>query len=1027
MSDLDKRAGTESVDDILEQVHRAAHPAAAAADGDVDAILASLGRPGYTDALPRRPVTAPAPAASRAEAARTAAPAPAPAAPAKQSAAAPLRPAAPPAADPERPAAHGGAHIVDTPPLAKPIVDRGSRTETETLELTSLKAYSQMQEQRIEQIQRAATEAAMARAAAQMKGSPYNVPGVRPHTENLGVEVDERFIKFFGHSVADTRTPREREDDEGFAAYQEEQSAKPARGKASKKKHRFGMKNVFEKATHDADELSLTGELDAPMLRGEAARAEQPAPDDDPDADLFTGIDGMEQADLSASAAPAAPDVPAPAAPRAAASAAPAQQLLDDDLSAPVRPRAAAAAGAAGAAALAGTTAEQADLSARIAASPFAAPAAAGAAPRAQRPVLRPQDARPSRDTCVINRLDTDTAAVKTTAGGASGTFTELTITVPLTETSGRPLDVDKYDLDASDYNHLTDAPAVTATLKNMRITRLLRVCVTGVIAALLFYLDAMARFRGTLPFLGGLDAKAQPLVFLGVNLVLLVLAGVVCLTTMGAGLAGLGSRHPSADTLPALAVLGCCAQLAVCMLHADTFEPSKVTIFAPVAVLALCANAVGKWLHSLAVSRSFGIASAGYDHWAAFLVPNRELTKMVCTGLGEPEPLLLVSRPTELVKGFMRQSFSAHPSDAIAHKLSLLVLLSSALCGVIAGLQSQSVLLGISGGAAALCLGAPLAGTLVYAVPALRMQKTAARVGAVVPGPSAVRNLGLCNTVLLNAADLFPPSCVRLHGIKTFDKERIDLAILYAASLLNENCVTLRDLFLALVDNKANMLYKVEDPKPEAGYGFSGWINGHEVMIGNREMMKRHSIEIPSLDYERKYTHGGERSIIYLAVGAKVFGMFLVSYSAYAPAQEMLDGLADSGISVLVQSDDFNLTARMVAATYHMPSSSVKVLAQSERDMLAGQTQYLEESEGFMTHTGECTSFVGGMRAAAAAAAGEHLADVLEMAATLFTMLVCVVLSFSLGLAGLSLVAVVLYQLAWCAITVLPPLLRRQ
>ena len=42
----------------------------------------------------------------------------------------------------------------------------------------------------------------------------------------------------------------------------------------------------------------------------------------------------------------------------------------------------------------------------------------------------------------------------------------------------------------------------------------------------------------------------------------------------------------------------------------------------------------------------------------------------------------------------------------------------------------------------------------------------------------------------------------VQLHGIKTFEKERIDLAILYAASVLESNCETLRDIFMAILQN---------------------------------------------------------------------------------------------------------------------------------------------------------------------------------------------------------------------------------
>ena len=69
-------------------------------------------------------------------------------------------------------------------------------------------------------------------------------------------------------------------------------------------------------------------------------------------------------------------------------------------------------------------------------------------------------------------------------------------------------------------------------------------------------------------------------------------------------------------------------------------------------------------------------------------------------------------------------------------------------------------------------------------------MQKSAARVGAVVPGWSSIEELSGANMIVVGAKDLFPAKSVRLHGIKTFEKERIDLAILYACLLYTSRCV---------------------------------------------------------------------------------------------------------------------------------------------------------------------------------------------------------------------------------------------
>lgn len=203
--------------------------------------------------------------------------------------------------------------------------------------------------------------------------------------------------------------------------------------------------------------------------------------------------------------------------------------------------------------------------------------------------------------------------------------------------------------------------------------------------------------------------------------------------------------------------------------------------------------------------------------------------------------PRLLLNRPTALVKGFLRQSFSPRAADAVVQKLCWGLGGAALVCAVVAGVKGGGVISALSGLAAALSLSAPLAATLVYALPTSLMQQATSRCGAVVPGPSAVETLGSANTVLLSARELFPTGSVRLHGIKTFEKERIDIAILYAASLLSPSCETLRGVFMGMLDNNEKLLAGVENASVEIGYGFTGWIEHCRVLLGSREMMKRH------------------------------------------------------------------------------------------------------------------------------------------------------------------------------------------
>ena len=158
-----------------------------------------------------------------------------------------------------------------------------------------------------------------------------------------------------------------------------------------------------------------------------------------------------------------------------------------------------------------------------------------------------------------------------------------------------------------------------------------------------------------------------------------------------------------------------------------DAYDPDALTLFAPVAALLLFANAVGKWMQVRVICANFDLATSGAEHAAAFILPKEQMTRRLCSGLGEPDPKLLVSRPTALVRGFLSQSFSARINDAAAQRLSYVMAGAALLAAVICGVKAKAILPALSGFAGALCLAAPLACTLAVSYTHLKPAAMAA------------------------------------------------------------------------------------------------------------------------------------------------------------------------------------------------------------------------------------------------------------------------------------------------------------
>ncbi len=926
------------------------------------------------------------------------------------------------------------AKIVSSAPLNAPVIQK----DTETLELPTIKDFSALQAKRLAEIERATLERAVTRAQNEKSDGFSNVPGMKHRTDALRVDVDDHFRAFFSKTVANDGSSNGNTTQTDVPVQTEKKKGRKRRGAKAKNSPKISVvassdgsitgANAVEEpyvppvGTHGTlagfSVLSQsTSSFGVPVSEQEkhAQQTNKPAVSSNTQKakDLESLLNAQDDFNVHSA------NINGNAANNNANSQSHMGEHYTDSIVNPQN--------------ISDTFMQNSiDAESKAVSIDFSS-----GAPSNYSPKPTPIDFGANSQNFSSNSNGGNNAKIgemaqnlqsdhndfwNTGKKGSGAVFKEITVNMPITRTSTIGVDPDKFGMppqdyeEAQDYNHITDAPAVMNELKNNKLSKLISVIISGVVFAVLFIMGTAASDVASTTF----GALISPATYLIINLVLILMLGAVCVQSLKTGFLGIMGR-PSTDTLTLFAFIGSLAQTITYLVLPNSFQFENVTLFAPITALLFLVTGVGKLLHTNSVIENFKRTSAGDDQNAAFIVNGRDLTKMVCAGLAEPSPILLVSRPTTLLRGFMKQSFASHRSDVNARKISIIIIMASIACAIITQLISGEVAKTISAFAAVLCIGAPLTATLVYAVPFLILQRTTKKVGAIIPGSGAVQSLGYCNTVLLRSEDLFHASGIKLHGIKPFAGRRIDTAMLFAASIVYYNSKTLQSTFMSLIDNKKSVLLPVTNSEVVAGFGFTATVDGQHVVFGNRAMMRRHNIEIPSLEYENKFTNGGKNSVVYMALNHRPYSIYILGYKGDLKTKKSLDSLIHAGFSIVIQSDDFNITSQKVSTLYRLPTNSVKVLSQSEQDMLSSQTEFMPESEGYMSHTGDCNSFVSGIKAAADTAHREKSANAVQIAAVLVTVVMLLLLSVFGVVSSLGLSVILMYQIAWSAVTLIP------
>ena len=559
---------------------------------------------------------------------------------------------------------------------------------------------------------------------------------------------------------------------------------------------------------------------------------------------------------------------------------------------------------------------------------------------------------------------------------------------------------------------------STTDKLHHMAAELTLRCVLAGILAVVLLHLGLTA--ERLLPPLSVLDPDAAPAAFYAANLLLFAASLFVGYPVLRDGLTGLRGR-PSADTMPALAAVAALLQAVVAMLNANAYRSTEgIGLLTGMAALGLFLTLVGSRVMLAAVQGGYTLAAEGGEVRGAYRTRDKDLIRALARDLEQKDPWVLLSRPVQTASDdFVEQSLSERASERRARKVACVLLAAAVLSGVAFLLFGGGINCAVAAAAAVLCMGAPLSSVLVPGLAALRLQRAAAAVGAVVPGWAAIEELGGIDTIELDADDLFTADSVTLEDIRIFKGGRIDRAILYAASVLNESCDTLRGLFSQIIEDRTDILFPVKDLEQHTGLGFSAWCDNNRILIGTRRYMEQEGVTLPEQDYEDSHSKNGELQILYLAVSGNLHAMFVLRYVGGRNVARSLASLQRENIRLLVTSKDPSLTARHITEAYHLPEGMVTVLDGEQCQAIEAADAAPEKPKCCLYHHRGFASLTGGLQAADQAQNAETSATTVQLVSVCFSVFIAVLLTYAGSIWQLSIATVLMYQAAWSALSI--------
>lgn len=502
-------------------------------------------------------------------------------------------------------------------------------------------------------------------------------------------------------------------------------------------------------------------------------------------------------------------------------------------------------------------------------------------------------------------------------------------------------LDTDFTPVGEEEYQDPSRRKEIFSRLIEARKNTIIKAFITGLIGIIVLIINLAASIsaemnNGFFTLFGG-SATAYNIV----NLVCLLISGVIVKDELKKGIFSILKLRPKTDSALLIMYVGALAQ-NIASFFTQLKTESEYHLLTGAVIILSASMLAAKSFYLDSTRHCFKAVGTASDKCYLRKISDEALISQLLREKNTTETNVVYTGKTRFISNFLKRSASAAFAGQVSSRIVLISALASVIAGIIGLIITKSPVYALGCFTLTSAFSFPVS-CLIFTGFALSAENNALSVKSSFVGSYNDAYSFYCiDDIILKGEDIFSAEVISSSCNKNVAPGQAEFC---AAVISDKAGGILSKAFSVYSGGLEDRYPEVEGLSIEDKLGFSAWISDCRVLLGTKQLLINHNVELPE-ENTVPFVLEENTKPLFLAIEGHFAAVFSVKYSCHTGAAKSLRSLASNGANILISILDPNITEEFGEDILGLPRESLRIMKKDANEDFIKNKNTVTDSE---------------------------------------------------------------------------------